>query len=448
MSGNVVVDAAGKRLYGMDAEHYQKMQSKRDLAYEAELLHWIGEATATGVADVNDAWVSLKSGVVLCQLISTVSPHRAKYTVSNNGMVQRDNIDSFLLAAKAAGLPPDCLFETSDLSGGNMTRVINCVEEIGERAMKRWGWRGSHPPTRSGTRSRRIDLPSLTPPATTPSKTWKPVLTATRTIHVDDTLSGDARLVRELECDARLVRELQLELADLRQQLREGKANAFIPQAPPTRITRLTAHTTSWVGACKSPLRRVGQTALAMGLDFCCLLCLSYLLQCKHLPFFLRSSSTMHASSRVTLSDLLMSWLIGSALSGLYYAHIPEQPGTSGPIAVRAYDPYVALVAAAFSLPWAPCAQLFRSVSMRAEGTIPAGSAGLFSWLQTRAEETAAEIGITAGPALSLGQGNGLRAVLAGQVLVVVFKAFVLGGWRSVRIWHMRRSSAQTSSNH
>ncbi len=37
----VVIDANGARLFGMDAHHYQKMQSKENPDWDKEVLAWL-----------------------------------------------------------------------------------------------------------------------------------------------------------------------------------------------------------------------------------------------------------------------------------------------------------------------------------------------------------------------------------------------------------------------
>jgi hypothetical protein len=69
----VVVNANGQRLFGMDAAHYQKMQSKEDPHWEKTVIAWL-EALLGEKFESDDLWVLLKNGIVLIRVINTLKP--------------------------------------------------------------------------------------------------------------------------------------------------------------------------------------------------------------------------------------------------------------------------------------------------------------------------------------------------------------------------------------
>ena len=58
----VVIDDSGKRLYGLDAEIYQKLESKRDPNLELKVALWLENFLGEEVVDRHDLWISLKNG--------------------------------------------------------------------------------------------------------------------------------------------------------------------------------------------------------------------------------------------------------------------------------------------------------------------------------------------------------------------------------------------------
>ena len=58
----VVFDESGKRLYGLDAEIYQKLESKRDPQLELKLGLWLENILEEELVDRFDLWLSLKNG--------------------------------------------------------------------------------------------------------------------------------------------------------------------------------------------------------------------------------------------------------------------------------------------------------------------------------------------------------------------------------------------------
>lgn len=69
----VVYNKDGKRLYGLDAELYRKMEQKEDSEWDGKVIQWI-EAMLNEKLPSNDLWVCLKNGVLLCRLVNTIKP--------------------------------------------------------------------------------------------------------------------------------------------------------------------------------------------------------------------------------------------------------------------------------------------------------------------------------------------------------------------------------------
>jgi hypothetical protein len=90
--------------------------------------------------DLNDVIISLKTGVVLCKLINILVPGAVKKysTTRLMALTERANIDEFLKALQALGIPNSDLFATSDLHNGKgITNVFHCLQNLHDLALKR-----------------------------------------------------------------------------------------------------------------------------------------------------------------------------------------------------------------------------------------------------------------------------------------------------------------------
>jgi len=102
-------------LFGMDAEHAEKMKQKllNDPKYERDALNWI--ETLTG-EKLTDTYTSLKSGVVLCKLINVIKPGTIKFiNVKPIAICERENLKSYIMACEILGVPKEESFTVSDL---------------------------------------------------------------------------------------------------------------------------------------------------------------------------------------------------------------------------------------------------------------------------------------------------------------------------------------------
>eukprot|EP00026_Physarum_polycephalum_P006699 Phypoly_transcript_06750.p1 GENE.Phypoly_transcript_06750~~Phypoly_transcript_06750.p1 ORF type:complete len:496 (+),score=86.72 Phypoly_transcript_06750:172-1659(+) len=104
-------------LFGMDAEHADKMKEKlkSNPEYEKQALEWI--ATVTGEAlQSNDVFTALKSGIVLCKLANKIKPGVVRnINTKTIAVCERENIKSYIRACTEIGVPNDELFDVGDL---------------------------------------------------------------------------------------------------------------------------------------------------------------------------------------------------------------------------------------------------------------------------------------------------------------------------------------------
>eukprot|EP01126_Amoeba_proteus_P066105 TRINITY_DN950_c0_g1_i16.p1 TRINITY_DN950_c0_g1~~TRINITY_DN950_c0_g1_i16.p1 ORF type:complete len:339 (-),score=99.36 TRINITY_DN950_c0_g1_i16:144-1160(-) len=118
----------GKTLYGLDAEVYKKMQAKEDPNLERKVGEWIENVLEREIEDTSDLWKSLKSGVVLVELMNTIRPGTiTRYNKKPmHVLMERENISLYLEACWKIGIPSSELFITPDLHIKNsIVAVIN-----------------------------------------------------------------------------------------------------------------------------------------------------------------------------------------------------------------------------------------------------------------------------------------------------------------------------------
>lgn len=115
--------------------------SKPPTPYESAVLQWIGKVT--GAKMENDIWASLKSGVVLCQLVNCIKPGTiARSEAKLLPMIEMENIQLYLTALWGMGVPSIDLFITSDLyRGENLGAVLQSVQALSVVAVG-IGWKG------------------------------------------------------------------------------------------------------------------------------------------------------------------------------------------------------------------------------------------------------------------------------------------------------------------
>jgi hypothetical protein len=91
---------------------------------EAKVKRWIEDVT--GVTLDGDLKTTLKSGVVLCELVNKIKPGAVeKVSTSSMPFGQRENVTLFIAAARSLGVLDRENFDTNDLfEGGNMKQVL------------------------------------------------------------------------------------------------------------------------------------------------------------------------------------------------------------------------------------------------------------------------------------------------------------------------------------
>lgn len=121
--------------------HHQHV-GKRDKFVESEIALWI-EAVLDDCIPPKPFDELVKDGVLLCRVMNTlqagsVSKIKKPFTKEN----QMENINSFLNAAKAYGVPEDKLFKPEELNpGDNIPNVINSLLALGRACFDK-GWEG------------------------------------------------------------------------------------------------------------------------------------------------------------------------------------------------------------------------------------------------------------------------------------------------------------------
>jgi hypothetical protein len=137
--------------FGIDVALKRKMAEKYTPETEAEVLGWLSATTgvqiAPGMQSVHEA---LKDGRVLIQHMNKllegttrVPPEMAKLKVpiKINTMQapfkQMENIEQFVKAAEAYGVPKASTFQTVDLyESRNMAQVLLCLVQLGTEAQR------------------------------------------------------------------------------------------------------------------------------------------------------------------------------------------------------------------------------------------------------------------------------------------------------------------------
>ena len=109
---------------------------------ESEIALWI-EAVLEDCIPPKPFDELLRDGVLLCRVINTLKPGSvAKIQKPFTKEKQLENINSFLNAVKAYGVPEDKLFKPEDLNPGeNIPNVINCLLALGRACFDK-DWEG------------------------------------------------------------------------------------------------------------------------------------------------------------------------------------------------------------------------------------------------------------------------------------------------------------------
>eukprot|EP00163_Fabomonas_tropica_P014082 TRINITY_DN2572_c0_g1_i23.p2 TRINITY_DN2572_c0_g1~~TRINITY_DN2572_c0_g1_i23.p2 ORF type:complete len:200 (+),score=48.62 TRINITY_DN2572_c0_g1_i23:66-602(+) len=126
-------------MYGVDKELAAKRAAKYDPELEAQARDWIqqvtGETVGTGPDDFCE---SLKSGVILCNLINKIKPGAVK-KVNNSkiAFMQIENVGNYTKACQQLGVNPSDLFDPPVLiEGKDPGAVVRNIHSLGRTAQK------------------------------------------------------------------------------------------------------------------------------------------------------------------------------------------------------------------------------------------------------------------------------------------------------------------------
>lgn len=189
---------ADQQLYGIDAEIKRKLDEKRDLKWEAEVLEWVSSVTGASFSS-SDVYQCLYNGVALCKLINTLVPNTIQtfneaHTI-RSPLQEVENIQIYLKGCWKLGVS-DC-FTVSDLhKAKSIGLVVSNVASLCRTAVS-LGWKGKAlGPIQTGENAVRK---------------WTPVDTAPQYRHTDDAGGGS-----DFE---RALGRMQMELAEATQEM-------------------------------------------------------------------------------------------------------------------------------------------------------------------------------------------------------------------------------------
>ena len=106
---------------------------------EEQAAWWVGAVTGREQPEGTSLQAWLKDGVVLCELINTISPgSAAKPSTSEMPFRQMGNIATYAKAARLYGVPEPDMFVTVDLfEGKNLPAVVRNLHSLGRVAQQR-----------------------------------------------------------------------------------------------------------------------------------------------------------------------------------------------------------------------------------------------------------------------------------------------------------------------
>ncbi|XP_065172560.1 myophilin [Atheta coriaria] len=124
---------------GFAAEAQRKVNAKYSEELAQESLEWIRSITEDDIntaGDMDNFYEVLKDGTLLCKLANVIKPGSVK-KVNQSQMAFKcmENINAFLEAARAFGVPAQETFQTVDLwERQNLNSVVICLQSLGRKA--------------------------------------------------------------------------------------------------------------------------------------------------------------------------------------------------------------------------------------------------------------------------------------------------------------------------
>ncbi|XP_034951515.1 myophilin isoform X2 [Chelonus insularis] len=124
-------------MYSRNAIKYINSKYSEELAQES--LQWVKTITGADIntsGDMDNFYETLKNGVLLCRLVNELKVGSVKkFNESTMAFKCMENINAFLEAAKALGVPPQETFQTVDLwERQNLNSVVICLQSLGRKA--------------------------------------------------------------------------------------------------------------------------------------------------------------------------------------------------------------------------------------------------------------------------------------------------------------------------
>jgi hypothetical protein len=117
----------------LDRDVRNKIMARYDPAQEAEVRAWIESVTGRSIGD--DFLEGLKSGVIMCNMLNTISPGMVSGISSKSGaFFQRENISKYLTALMDSGMHMTDLFDTDDLY--EKKNIVNVIQHF--YALNNW----------------------------------------------------------------------------------------------------------------------------------------------------------------------------------------------------------------------------------------------------------------------------------------------------------------------
>jgi len=141
-----VLDHNGNKIYGIDADLFLKQESKRDKDWERKVMLWVQEALEEPLVDVDNVYLSLRTGVELCKLLNKLKPGTIKKFASGklNVLSERQNIEDFLKAIAALGVPNKDICACGDLhSQKNPGAMVTTLYALHRVACNTLEWTGT-----------------------------------------------------------------------------------------------------------------------------------------------------------------------------------------------------------------------------------------------------------------------------------------------------------------
>ena len=163
------VEVNGRLYFGMDAELALKAQQNYDYGLEREIAEWIEGVLGKKLPN-RDFAESLKSGVILCELLNVIRPNTIKKINTRSiALMEIENIKLYLEGCWKLGVPSGDLFVSSDLyNKKSMQAVLQNLTSLSRLAARIPSYSGplmaSHSRSSSSSSSSSSSTPSKPPP--------------------------------------------------------------------------------------------------------------------------------------------------------------------------------------------------------------------------------------------------------------------------------------------